>query len=145
VVLGRLLQLNYVAIVSTLDVSYVVLSSTGYVVWMNGWQNGGNAPPLYYSGQGCTGFVYIADDSPVAGKQTLANTAVYSASLGTFLVPANADASGLSTAVSYAYSSLSSNACVLNSGTVPFGWLLTPVTNAELGFPATVALPLHLQ
>jgi hypothetical protein len=64
---------------------------------------------------------------------------------GQYYAPANADASGLSTSISISLGSYGSAAGACLPQAFNAGVLMTPLTNAQVGLPATIASPLKLK
>jgi hypothetical protein len=140
VVLGRVLQAP-TSLGPFSFQQYAVLTSTGYVVNFNG---DGSSPTvaLWFSGANCTGSAYALQGN-APGMQVQANFTIWNGAKGQYYAPANADASGLSTIVSSTFMSNGDSAC--NTGGAVNGLLMTPLTNAQVGLPATVASPLKVQ
>jgi hypothetical protein len=158
VVLGRLLQVIGNGMLRNLGVTtdydqlnifsydqYTFLTSTGHVVSLGGDGTPANTPAFGWSGAGCTGTPYVAAGSFGVGAKILASKTVYSVILGQFLAPGNADASGLATSATFPLGSVDTlGACSPASGSEA-AFLMTPLTNAQVGLPATIKSPLHVQ
>ena len=71
-------------------------------------------------------------------------SACWVGSKNSFMVPQTVNASGLSISVDFTAAGLDNPTCGESSG-LASGWLLKTVTNAEVGLPATIAVPLSLQ
>jgi hypothetical protein len=144
VLLGRLLQLQdsygILGPGAFASDSYTFLTTTGYVVQLNG--DGSNpSQALFFSNSNCTGSAYA---SLSVGLVVNANKTICLS--GQCYAPANPTASGLSPPAALVPSSPSrfENGCG-GFGSQITGVLMTPLTSAQVGLPATIASPLKLQ
>lgn len=118
------------------DPSSFVIKKGVYIFYLNG---DGFFPgsQIYWTGAGCTGSAYLNDGWGGTGNQkTWANALVYSAKSNQLYRMANANANGVATSVAATAQSIENPTCMASSGTIS-GWLMTPITPATIGIPAS--------
>ena len=124
--------------------SILVLTSTGYMLWLN-WDGtvGTSSAQLYFTQPSCGGTAATASGgTPISGK-----SAYYSAVKGSYLIPASVGANGVAVAsASISVSSIENPTCMA-SVTNFTGVLLTTTSLATVGLanlpPFTTPLSLH--
>jgi hypothetical protein len=125
-----------------------VITSTGYFVYILFEEIGGHAfsgSQIYWDGASCTGNAYLnAGGTGSIGEKRYSKLITYSSSSGLLYTLANPSPNGLSTAVGFTSATIENPSCMTSAG-ARGGWLLTPITRAALGLPATIAYPLTIQ
>jgi hypothetical protein len=135
-VLGKYLYAN--------DYRIEFLSSAGYLVWID-WDTTFSADRVWYTSSDCTGTAYF--DSVHADETIFGKTVVWSPSKNSLMVPATvSETTGVSTSIAISALSTDDLTCKNYSPAVSTaGWLLTTITRASAGIPATITAPLHIQ
>ncbi len=135
VTVGRLL--------SATEYVLTVLTSTGYMLGI-GWDASFYPSQVYYTGGACTGNAYL-NDGGSSGLLLPGKVVYWVGSKNSFMVPANVSGTtGMATSVPISATGLDNPTCnVYNSSSS--GWLLTTITRASAGIPASFSLPLKVQ
>jgi hypothetical protein len=125
-----------------------VLTSTGFQVTVpwSGTYSSLTSAQMFFGSATCTGDPHWINSSNTVPKVMWARQASWAGSLNGYVVPETADASGVSTAASVTGATAIYNAvggCSAATATT-WGWKTKTVTLAELGLPATLAVPLVL-
>ena len=117
-----------------------VLTSTGYQISIN-WDGSIDPAQIYYSSTTCSGTAWLNEGDttpePINGKWL-----VFSGSGNTLMAPANVS-NGFATSVSFNAGSIDNPTCMTPGG-ANGGWVLTPVSHATAGLPATISPPITL-
>lgn len=124
------------------------ISSTGYLLSV-AWDGTSSPAQIYYTSSCAnvnSGQAYL-NDGGTPGQVNFGKAAVYSGSLGSWMVPATVT-SGYTTSVSFTSASIDNPDCGASAGSNS-GWLLETATRTALGLPAggtvnQVAVPLEV-
>jgi hypothetical protein len=121
-----------------------ILTSTGYQVFIN-WDGTFSPAQLYYSGTACTGTVWLNDGEgppPVVPETLGGKWLVFSGSQNTLMAPSNVT-NGFATSVAFTNGSIDNPTCMAEADQNQ-GWVVSPITRAAAGLPATISPPLSL-
>lgn len=135
-------------VVSAARNNITLVTSTGHLMVMS-WDGTLPNSQIYYKGTGpgnCSGEGYLNSGSPTAASSIYAKTVVWSLSLGSFMVTSATPQSNgtvLST-LPTGITGFDNSSCGSSTGG-QYGWLLQPVTPAQIGLPAPIVAPLRLQ
>ena len=124
---------------------FTILTSAGYLVGMQ-WDGTCYPAQAYFttfSGGVCSGTVYL-NDGGTPGSKIWGKIAVWVQSKNSFMIPQSVNGAGMSISVSFTSQGIDNPTCYASAGSNS-GWLLTTITNAALGLPATIVPPLKLQ
>jgi hypothetical protein len=141
VVLGKLLEGNASGL--------TILTSSSHVLTL-AWDLSRKSAMIDYTLASCgaAGSAYLYDSDTVVGNTMWGKAVVWSGAWASYMVPATVSpTTGMSTTALYAAVSTedASHSCYAYSVPSAHGWLLTRITNAALGLPATLVTPLKLQ
>ena len=137
-------------VIGSTRINITFITSTGHLMSID-WDGGFPIPQIYYSSRTtagvCSGNAYLRNAGTLM-EPMYSKTVVYSGSLNTLMVADPSivnNATGLATsAVPSGTQGLDNPGCTAN--TAPSSaWLLTPVTPAAIGLPASIALPLSFK
>ncbi len=135
-------------VVSAARNNITLVTSTGHLMVMS-WDGTLPNAQIYYKGTGpgnCSGEGYLNSGSPTTASSIYAKTVVWSLSLGSFMVTsATPQSNGTVLAVMpTGITGFDNSSCGTSTGG-QYGWLLQPVTAAQIGLPSPIVAPLRLQ